>query len=115
MTRRSLASLFTLPAAIAWRARAQSAAADDLTTIDNDGTAHIKRAVPFPRTISQEAYTLMVSGKRWIPESGTEGSADFVKKMRSTYPVEIEEATVAGVRAKIVTPKSIAPTSGTAF
>jgi hypothetical protein len=90
------------------RARAQSPAADDLTAIDNDGAAHIKRAVPVPRTVSQEAYALMVSGKRWMPESGTKESADFVEKMRSTYPVEIEEATVAGVKAGMVTPKRAA-------
>ena len=109
MTRRSLASLFTLPAAINRRARAQSSAVDDLTTIDSDGVAHIKRAVPVPGTVSREAYALMVSGKRWIPEPGTKESADFVEKMRSTYPVEIEEATVGGVKATIMTPKRAAP------
>ena len=51
----------------------------------------------------------MVSGRRWIPESGTKASADFAAKMRATYPVEIEEATVAGVKATIVTPKRAAP------
>jgi epsilon-lactone hydrolase len=108
MTRRSLASLFTLPA-LAWRAKAQSPSPDDLTTVDSDGTTHIKRAVPVPKTISAEAYALMASGKRWVPQSGTKESADFVDKMRSTYPVEIEETTVAGVRVKIVTPKRAAP------
>jgi acetyl esterase/lipase len=109
MTRRSLASLFTLPAVFARRVTAQTAAADELTTIDNDGTAHVKRAVPVPKAISPEAYALMVSGRRWIPESGTKASADFAAKMRATYPVEIEEATVAGVKARIVTPKRAAP------
>lgn len=109
MTRRHLTSLFTLPAAFAWQARAESPAADDLTTIDSDGTAHIKRAVPVPGTVSPEAHALMVSGKRWIPALGTKESADFVEKMRATYPVEIEQATVAGVKAKIVTPKRAAP------
>jgi acetyl esterase/lipase len=101
--------LFTLPAAFAWKARAESPSADDLTTIDSDGTAHIKRAVPVPKTVSPDAHALMVSGKRWIPEPGTKESADFVEKMRATYPVEIEQTTVAGVKAKIVTPKRAAP------
>jgi monoterpene epsilon-lactone hydrolase len=108
MTRRSLASLFTLPA-LAWRAKAQSPSPDDLTMIDSDGTTHIKRAVPVPKTISPEAYALMAGGKRWTPQSGTKESADFLDKMRSTYPVEIEETTIAGVKVKIVTPKRAAP------
>jgi hypothetical protein len=109
MTRRSLASWFALPAAFACPARSQPPAADDLTTIDSDGTAHIKRSVPVPKTISPETYALMVSGKKWTPEPGTKESADFVEKMHSIYPVEIEQTTVAGVKAKIVTPKRAAP------
>ena len=109
MTRRSLASVFALPAAFACQARAQSPATDDLTTIDSDGTAHIKRTIPVPKTISPETYALMVSGKRWTPEPGTKESDEFVEKMHSIYPVEIEPTTVAGVRAKIVTPKRAAP------
>ena len=66
MTRRSLASLFALPGAFA-----QSQPADAYTTFDSDGTAHIKRAVPVPKTISPEAQALMISG-RWMPPSGTE-------------------------------------------
>ena len=63
MTRRSLASLFALPGAFA-----QSQPADAYTTFDSDGTAHIKRAVPVPKTISPEAQALMISG-RWMPPS----------------------------------------------
>jgi epsilon-lactone hydrolase len=105
MTRRSLASLLTLPGAWAWRARAQATPADDLTIVDSDGTAHIKRAVPVPNTISPEAYALMVSGKRWTPEPGTKQAADFTEKLFATYPVEIAETTLAGVATKVVIPK----------
>jgi hypothetical protein len=65
MTRRSLVSLLGLPAVLAVRARSQSLAADAVTTFDADGTAHIKRAIPVPKTISPEAQALMVSGHRW--------------------------------------------------
>ena len=109
ITRRSLASsLFVLPAAWAWQARAQTPPADDLTTIDSDGTAHIKRTVPVPKTISPEAYALMTSGKKWSPEAGTQEAADLAEKLHATYPVEITKTTLAGVATKVVIPKHAA-------
>ena len=65
MTRRSLASLFGLPAVLAMRAPLQPVADGAVTTFDADGTAHIQRAIPVPKTISPEAQALMVSGDRW--------------------------------------------------
>jgi len=109
MTRRkSLASLFILPAASAWQAGAQAPPADELTTVDGDGTAHIQRAVPVPKTISPDAYDMMVSGKRWTPEPGTKQAADFAEKLQTTYPAEITETTLAGVATKVVIPKRAA-------
>ena len=109
MTRRSLASLFALPAAFAARAHAQSPVVDDLTSVDSDGTAHIKRSVPVPKTISSEAYALMVSGKRWTPGPGTKRAAEFTEKLQATYPVELTETTLAGVATKVIIPKNAAP------
>jgi monoterpene epsilon-lactone hydrolase len=103
--RESLASLLIMPAAWAWQARAQTPPTDDLTSIDSDGTAHIKRAVPVPKTISSDAYDLMVSGKRWIPEPKTKQAADFAEKLQAAYPVEITETTLAGVACKVVISK----------
>jgi len=100
MTRRSLSRLFALPAAFALRAQSQSAAADAYTTIDSDGTAHIKRAIPVPKTISPEAQALMVSGERWMPRAGTKESAAFM---------DVEATTFAGVKVWMVTPKRPAP------
>ena len=100
--------MFTLPA-WAWQAPAQVPPADDLTTIDSDGTAHIKRAVPVPKTISPDAYALVVSGKRWTPEPRTKQAADFAEKLRDTFPVEITETTLAGVASKVVIPKRAVP------
>src|SRR6266404_1263507 len=114
VTRRLLASsLLTWPAAWAWLARAQTSptqppAADELTTIDGEGTAHIQRAVPVPKTISPEAYALIASGKRWMPEPGTQPAADFDAKLHATYPVEITETTLDGVACKLVVPKRAA-------
>src|SRR5258708_6285926 len=109
MTRReSLASLLMMPVAWAWQAPAQVPSGDDLTTIDGEGNAHIKRAVPVPKTISSDAHALIVSGKRWIPEPGTKQAADFAEKLQATYPVEITETTLAGVASKVVIPKRAA-------
>src|ERR1017187_8207722 len=77
MTRRYLATLFTLPTAFVWQARAQSAQTDALTTIDPDGTAHIIRAVPVPKTVSSEAYAKLVTGASWAPDEGSKEAADI--------------------------------------
>jgi monoterpene epsilon-lactone hydrolase len=98
-----------MPAALSWRVRAQSPVADDLTSIESDGTAHIKRSVPVPKTISPEAYALMSSGRRWTPEPGTKQEAEFAERLHATYPVEITETTLAGVACKVVIPKHAAP------
>jgi monoterpene epsilon-lactone hydrolase len=109
MTRReTLASLIMLPASSAWQAQAPATPPDDLTTIDGDGTAHIKRDVPVPKTISADAYALMVSGRSWTPAPGTKEAADFAEKLHATYPVDITETSLAGVACKVVIPKSAA-------
>ena len=108
MTRRSLSSLFALPAAFALRSKAQSVAADPYTTFDSDGTAHIQRAIPVPKTISPEAQALMVSGK-WMPAGGTKERDSFMEKMKAAYPVDVEATTLGGVKVWAVTPNHIPP------
>src|SRR5258708_10899025 len=105
MTRRSFSSLLTLPAAVAVRAQSQSASANAYTTFDADGTAHINRALPVPKTISPEAQALMMPGKSWVPAGGTKERAAWMEKMQSVYPVDIKDTPVAGVDAWVVTPK----------
>src|SRR5882672_10201602 len=105
MTRRSFSSLVALPAALAARAQSQSVPADPYTTFDSDGTAHIKRALPIPKTISPEAQSLMMPGERWVPAGGTKERAAWMEKMQAVYPVDVKDTTVAGVDAWVVTPK----------
>jgi acetyl esterase/lipase len=104
MTRRSLVSLAALPTALAGQTPAF-----DSTAIDGDGTAHITRAVPVPKTLSREAQALLATGERWAPDGWAKKSADLVAKMRLVYPVTIAETTAAGVKAKIVDPQRAAP------
>jgi hypothetical protein len=82
MTRRSLASLFGLPPVFAMQARPQAAPTDPYTTFDSDGTAHITRAIPVPKTISREAQALMASGESWVPRPGTKERDAFMKRWR---------------------------------
>ncbi len=109
MTRRDLVLLFALPAAFAGQARAQSASTDSSTTIDSDGTVHITRAIPVPKTVSPEAYAKLVTGEKWAPDEGSRESAAIIEKMRVAYPGKIEQTTVAGVKAKIITANNADP------
>jgi epsilon-lactone hydrolase len=109
MTRRDLASLFAVPAAPAGQPRTEPAPADGSTAIDEDGTVHIARAIAVPKTVSPEAYARPVTGESWAPDEGSKEAAGIIRKMRVVYLVDIEHTTVAGVKAKIVTPKNAAP------
>jgi hypothetical protein len=76
------------------RARAQSVAADAVTTFDADGTAHIKRAIPVPKTISPQAQALMASGDRWVPADGTKViSVQYRLAPQFPFPAAVEDST----------------------
>ena len=95
-------------------AQSTPAAPQDSATFDPDGTAHITRVVPMPTTISPEAQKWLQSlsqQKVGPPETLAERrtNTDAWRKMdsaeaRKLYPVNVEETTLAGVRADIITP-----------
>jgi monoterpene epsilon-lactone hydrolase len=101
MTRRSLASLLAAPFACAARARAQAAPTAYSTSFDSDGTVHITRVIPVPKTISPEAYAFMTAGPSLRPP----GSA-YTEKMHAVYPTKMEQTIIAGVKVKIFTPEN---------
>src|SRR6266480_917948 len=101
MTRRSLASLLALPSAFAARARAQAAPPAFSTSFDSDGTVHITRTIPVPKTISPEAYAFMTAGPSLRPP----GPA-YTEKMHAVYPTKMEQTNIAGVKVKIFTPEN---------
>jgi acetyl esterase/lipase len=88
----------------------------DSATFDPDGTAHITRVVPMPSTISPEAQKWLdsldqqkVGPAETLAERRTH--TDAWRKMdsaeaRRLYPVNVEETSLAGVRADIITPPS---------
>jgi acetyl esterase/lipase len=88
-------------------------ASQDSAAFDPDGTAHITRVVPMPSTVSPEAQKWLVSLSQTTP--GPESLAERRKRTdewrvsqsaeaRRLFPVNVEEATVAGVRTDIITP-----------
>ncbi|MGO8792706.1 MAG: alpha/beta hydrolase [Terriglobia bacterium] len=87
----------------------------DTCTVDPDGTAHVTRVVPVPRTISPEAQKFISSPAPSGPEqtlAQRRSSTDRFRigraqEARQLYPVDVKEQTVGGVRCDIVTPLSI--------
>ena len=100
---------------LALGASAQTSAASDpdSATFDPDGTAHMTRVVPMPRTVSPEA-------QQWLKEIEHEGpqSQDLAEIRSGTdawrkrdsaealrlYPVKVEGENIAGVQTDIITP-----------
>jgi len=93
-------------------------AAQDSATFDPDGTAHLTRVVPMPATISTEAQSWLESLEHTTPGPETLAErrartdvwrAQDSAEARKLYPVNVEEATTAGVRTDIITPLTTPP------
>jgi acetyl esterase/lipase len=85
----------------------------DGATFGADGTAYVTRVVPMPSTVSPEAQKWLASltQKSNAPqtlEQRRAGTDEWRKRQsaeaRRLYPVNLEEATTAGVRTDILTP-----------
>src|SRR5215469_17493165 len=90
----------------------------DSATFDPDGTAHITRVVPMPTTVSPEAQTWLESLTHTTPGPETLAErrartdawrAQDSAEARKLYPVNVEEATIGGVRTDIITPLNMPP------
>ena len=97
-------------------AQTKAASQKDFATFDPDGTAHITRVVPMPTTISAEAQTWLESLTHSTPGPETLAErrartdvwrAQDSAEARKLYPVNVEEATTAGVRTDIITPLGV--------
>src|SRR6516165_7360579 len=89
------------------KAPAQAAPTSDTTTIDPDGTAHITRVLPVPRTISPEAQKRVATGATWAPGPNSPETPQLIAKARELYPVKDEEQMIAGVKVRVFEPTSI--------
>ena len=97
-------------------AQSKPASQADSATFDADGTAHISRVVPMPNTVSPEAQTWLESlthtsaGPETLAERRARTDAWRAQdsaEARKLYPVNVEEATTAGVRTDIITPMTM--------
>jgi len=87
----------------------------DTCTVDADGTAHVTRVVPVPKTISPEAQRFI----SWPGPAGPEPSLaerraqtdkfriGRAAEARKLYPVNIQEKTIGGVRCDVITPQTV--------
>jgi monoterpene epsilon-lactone hydrolase len=106
-------TIFTFTLVPTLLAQSASTPPQDSATFDADGTAHLTRVVPMPTTISPEAQKWLESLTHYKSGSQTlaerRAGTDAWRKMGSAaakthYPVNIEEASIAGVRTDIITP-----------
>ena len=86
---------------------------NDSSYIDGQGTAHISRVIPLPKTISPQAREYLA---RPLPDSTANQSlaekrarTDAIQlhdseQNRALYPVNIASSTIAGIPVRIVTP-----------
>jgi acetyl esterase/lipase len=97
-------------------AQSKPVSQQDSAAFDPDGTAHITRVVPMPTTISPEAQTWLESLTQSTPGPETLAErrartdawrAQNSAEARKLYPVNVEEATTAGVRTDIITPMTM--------
>ena len=97
---------------------AETAAKGNSSFIDTQGTAHVTRVVPVPLTISPEAQTWLAkpAGDAARPQSVAEQRAGTDKwqaaageASRKLYPVNIEQATMAGVPVRVISPLQSPP------
>ncbi len=88
----------------------------DSSYIDADGTAHITRVVPVPKTVSPEAQKRLArpQSDALVPETLADRRSKTDKwqaaagaEARKMYPVNISEQTIAGVPARVITPLEI--------
>ena len=85
----------------------------DSSFVDPNGTAHVTRIVPVPKTISPEAQARLAKpvSDAAVPQTleqrrtGTDKwQTGAGEKSKAIYPVKIEERTIAGVPTRVVDP-----------
>jgi epsilon-lactone hydrolase len=90
-----------------------SAPTGDSSYIDAQGTAHITRVIPLPKTVSQEAREYLArpladsAPKQSVAERRARTDAMQLhdsEQNRALYPVNIASSKIAGIPVRIVTP-----------
>lgn len=116
----SICASFALASVLTFAYQVDNDKGKNSATFDADGTAHLTRLVPMPTTISPEARTWLESLNQTTPGPETlaqrrartdEWRAKDSAEARKLYPVNVEEATIAGVRTDTITPLSMPETN----
>ncbi|MBV9268522.1 MAG: alpha/beta hydrolase fold domain-containing protein [Acidobacteriaceae bacterium] len=113
------ATLYATAAACAQTQPPPNVPEADSSYIDANGTAHVTRIVPVPKTISAEAQKVLSRQIADVPGHDTldqrrqktdAWQARAGEAMRAAFPVKsIEPQTVAGVKCRIIMPQEIGP------
>ncbi|HWE49677.1 MAG TPA: alpha/beta hydrolase fold domain-containing protein, partial [Bryobacteraceae bacterium] len=81
----------------------------DTTSFDKDGTAHITRVIPVPKTVSPEMQALLATGQNLAPGPSDPVAKEHIELARKIYPVREEDKTIAGVKTRLFTPQNVPP------
>jgi len=95
-----------------WAQQSAATAGADSCSVDADGTAHVTRVIPVPRTISPEAQKFISRPGPSGPEPTLEQRRAFTdafrkgrsEEARRMFPVGIQEKILGGVRCDLITP-----------
>ncbi len=95
---------------------ARSIPESDTSYIDENGTAHVTRVVPVPKTVSPEAQKVLarqasdapthetLETRRTHTDKWQNGAGEEFRKL---YPVNVEKQEIAGVPVRVVSPTMI--------
>src|SRR6185437_5798518 len=96
--------------------QAQSVPQTDTSYIDAEGTAHVTRVVPVPKTVSPQAQRRLAIRVSDAPSKDTLAErrsktdawqARAGAEFRAIYPVNVSQEIIAGVPVKTITPLTI--------
>jgi acetyl esterase/lipase len=113
-----VASFASASSAVFAQTTASTAPTKDSSYIDSQGTAHVTRIVPIPKTVSPQAQQFLArpvsDAKPNVSlqqrRKGTDTwQARAGKEFEQAYPVNVARSTVAGVPVLIITPLSVLP------
>jgi len=109
------ALLALAPAAVGQANSSNATPQTDTWHIDPDGTTHVTRVIPVPKTISPEAQKFISNAAPVTPEPTlavrrVHNNAFRIAqsaRARKLFPVNVKEETIGGVRCDLITPLTV--------
>ena len=112
----TLVTLALFPLLLRAQTTAENAAKSNTSFIDAEGTAHVTRVVPVPKTVSPEAQKMLARPQSDAPDTSSvaqqragvdawqKGAGEAALKL---YPATVTEGKIAGVPVRVITPPNI--------